>query len=173
MKNNDNSNYIFPVVLCVGTTKVVGDSIGPRVGDILVERGADAYVYGKSARPVHGRNYSEYVDFIRTHHRESITIAVDACLGAKEDVGKVKYAFKGLSAGSALKKDLPTFGDLSVLCVVAERSGDNLTSLIRAEEALVESLADRCAKKILTIVENLRLNYTAGNKIKWTASDEG
>ena len=34
-----------PVVICIGTPKVRGDSLGPRVGDILIEEyKLDAYV---------------------------------------------------------------------------------------------------------------------------------
>ncbi|MDE7349057.1 MAG: spore protease YyaC, partial [Clostridia bacterium] len=36
------------VFLCIGTTKIIGDSIGPKVGDRLKENGVNAYVYGNT-----------------------------------------------------------------------------------------------------------------------------
>lgn len=155
-----------PVVLCVGTVNVLGDSLGPKVGDRLVEKfNVDAYVYGRTARPVNGLNYLTYVEHIKRHHPDSIVIAVDACLGSKEDVGRVKYTAKGLRAGAALNKKLMTFGDLGILGVVAEKGKDNLLSLINADKNVVDTVADKAAERVSKIVENLRLNYKFKNKI--------
>lgn len=155
--------YFFnkPVVLCVGTANVPGDSLGPKVGDRLVEvYDVDAYVYGRTARPVNGINYQHYVEHIKRHHPYSIVIAVDACLGAKEDVGRIKYAMRGLRAGAALNKNLSSFGDLGILGVVAERCGDNLTALMNVDEAVLASTVVKAAEKVNSIIGDLRLNYT-------------
>lgn len=157
--------FYKPVVLCVGTVNVSGDSVGPKVGDELIKLGVDAYVYGKSARPVNGINYEKYVEFIKEYHPYSIVIAVDACLGQKKDVGKVKYSFTGLNAGAALKKNLTSFGDMSVLCVVGEKSKDNLSELLYADRDMVNSLAVETAEKIYSLIEHLRLNYTNRHNI--------
>lgn len=161
-----------PVILCVGTINVSGDSVGPKVGDNLLSLGVNAYVYGKSSRPVNGINYERYVEFIKIRHPHSIIIAVDACLGKKTDVGKVKYSLNGLKAGAALKKDLTKFGDLTVLCVVAEKSDDNLRSLLLAEKEFVDELAERTAAKIFALVKDLRLNYADRHKINTTVGEE-
>ncbi len=161
-----------PVILCVGTTNVSGDSVGPKVGDHLLSLGVNAYVYGKSSRPVNGINYERYVEFIKIHHPHSIVIAVDACLGKKNDVGQVKYSLSGLRAGAALKKDLTEFGDLTVLCVVAEKGEDNLRSLLLAEKEFVDALAEKTAAKIFTLVKDLRLNYADRHKIKTTVGEK-
>ncbi len=149
-----------PVVICIGTPKVSGDSLGPRVGDILIERyGVDAYVYGRTSSPVTGVNCSKYFEHIRTHHAHSLVIAVDACLGTRADIGKVKYSLDGLRAGSALGKLLGKFGDIGLLGVVAQKSNDNLDSLRRAADENVEILSLKIAKKIQNLIENLRLTY--------------
>lgn len=148
-----------PVILCVGTTKVSGDSLGPKVGDKLIEHDVDAYVYGKSSRPVNGINYPLFVDHIKTHHKGSVIIAVDTCVGKKEDLGKIKYTFKGLRAGSALNKSLEAFGDIGILGVVGESGKDNLSSLAAADSRLVGDTAERIAEKIFDIVKNMKFNY--------------
>ncbi len=40
------------VFLCIGTTKIIGDSVGPKVGDKLKDLNVNAYVYGNTARQV-------------------------------------------------------------------------------------------------------------------------
>lgn len=150
-----------PVILCVGTVNVLGDSLGPKVGDRLVEYyNVDAYVYGRTARPVNGINYAHYVEHIKRHHPMSLVIAVDACLGAKADIGRIKYTVRGLRAGAALNKNLTSFGDLGVLGVVAEKCGDNLSALINADEKILASVVEKTAEKVSSIIEDLRLNYS-------------
>lgn len=149
-----------PVIVCIGTPKVRGDSLGPRVGDKLVEKyDVDAYVYGRTASPVTGLNCGNYFEHIKTHHSKSLIIAVDACLGASEDVGKIKYSLDGLRAGSALGKLLGKFGDVGFLGVVAAKNNDNMQSLYSASEESVEMLSCKIAKKIQNLIENLRLTY--------------
>ena len=154
--------YQKPVVLCIGTSSVVGDSLGPLVGDLLVERFCvDAFVYGRSDRPVNGLNYPLYVAHVKKHHADSFVIAVDACLGAQEDVGKVKLSVKGLRAGAALRKELPVFGDIGVLGVVARRSNNNLSALLSADAETVKTVAQLAAEKVSRLINFLRLNYSS------------
>lgn len=149
-----------PVIICIGTPKVTGDSLGPRVGDILIEEyGVDAYVYGRTSSPVTGLNCTKYFEHIRTHHAHSLVVAVDACLGKNADVGKIKYSLDGLRAGSALGKLLGKFGDVGFLGVVAPKSENNLGSLQNAASVDVEILSQKIAKKIQNLIENLRLTY--------------
>ena len=151
--NNEKS---LPVVICIGTPKVPGDSLGPKVGDLLVKKyRVKAYVYGKTRAPVTGVNCPMYFAHLRAHHKKSIVIAVDACLGSKEDVGKVKITYDGLRAGSALKKDLGKVGDLSFLGMVGEKSDDNMAALMSADSAEVDALAEKIAEKIHFLAQNI------------------
>ncbi len=155
-----------PVIICIGTPQVCGDSLGPRVGDLLVEKyNVDAYVYGRSAHPVNGVNFNRYVEHVKTHHPHSLIIAVDACLGEKKDVGRIKYTVKGLRAGAALNKDLASVGDIGILGVIAEKSGNNLLSLMNADERTVSLTAEKAAEKIFAVLSSLRLNYISRSTI--------
>lgn len=146
----------LPVVICIGSSGVVGDSLGPMVADLLKERyEVPAYVYGGLRAPVNGVNYTRYAAFLAERHRESLVIAVDACVGDKRDVGKIKYSSKGLRAGGALNKNLGAIGDIGILGVVAERSPDNLGALMNVPYALVERMSAAIARKIALLVKEL------------------
>lgn len=145
-----------PVILCIGTTKVIGDSLGPKVGDRLVkDYNVNAYVYGRTESPVNGINYLTYVTHIKKHHKNSIIIAVDACLGVSKDVGRIKLVMSGLQAGAALNKNLDRIGDIGILGVVGESKKDNLEALLEVSEKSVDSLSEKVAYKIYNIVNNL------------------
>ena len=149
-----------PVVVCIGTPKVTGDSLGPKVGDLLINKyNINAYVYGCTSSPVTGINCQKYYEHVKTHHSESIIIAVDACLGKSEDVGKIKYSLEGLRAGSALQKEFERFGDIGFLGVVAVKQENNFSALVNVSDEDVSRLADKIAKKIQNLTYNLRLSY--------------
>jgi len=139
----------FPVIICIGTAGVSGDSLGPMVGDLLKrEYNVSAYVYGGVTRPVNGVNYEQYVEFILHKHRGSFVIAVDACVGEKKDVGKIKLSSRGLSAGGALNKNLRRIGDIGILGVVSEKQADNLMSLMTVPYSFVDEMSRNIAGKL-------------------------
>lgn len=151
-----NNNLIKPVILCIGTTNVSGDSLGPLVGDKLVDDyNIDAYVYGRTGKPVNGINYCEYVAHIKTHHKDSLIIAVDACLGGSKDIGRIKYIMRGLQAGAALNKKLDKIGDIGILGVVGESGKNNLEALMCVPKENIMSLSEKVAKKVYKIVNEL------------------
>jgi|AGTN01.3.fsa_nt_gi putative sporulation protein YyaC len=144
-----------PVILCIGTSSVAGDCLGPLVGDLLRDRyNVPAYVYGGLSSPVNGVNFTSYVRHIREAHKKSVVIAIDACVGEKSEIGKIKYTTKGVSAGGALDKRLGKVGDIGILGVVAERQKDNLSALMSASYGLVEEIARGIAERVNGMIKN-------------------
>lgn len=143
----------LPVVICIGSSGVSGDSLGPLVGELLKEKyNVRAYVYGSLSRPVNGVNYEKYVDFITQKHRGSLIIAIDACVGDPKDIGKIKLTAKGLSAGGALNKNLKRVGNIGILGVVSGRQQDNLMSLMSVPFLLVDEMSRSIAAKIFWLL---------------------
>lgn len=107
------------VILCVGTDRSTGDSLGPIVGDKLKFLVRDnVYIYGNLESPVHAKNITEVNDLILKTHCNPYIIAIDASLGDLQDVGKVIIESKPLNPGLALNKKLPSVGNLSITGVV-------------------------------------------------------
>lgn len=121
------SDEIYPVVksgrtiviLCIGTDRSTGDSLGPIVGDklkFLIRNKVE--LYGNLQYPVHAKNLKNIVNEINSKYNNPFIIAIDACLGAIQDVGKIIIETKPLTPGSAMKKSLPKVGDLSITGIV-------------------------------------------------------
>ncbi|MEG1257085.1 spore protease YyaC [Clostridium sp.] len=107
------------VILCVGTDRSTGDSLGPIVGDKLKFLVRDkVFIYGNLETPVHAKNISDTYEFIINNRSNPFIIAVDASLGNLQNVGKVIIESKPLSPGLALNKNLPKVGDLTITGVV-------------------------------------------------------
>ena len=60
--------------------RVTGDSVGPRVGDILKARGVNCFVYGDSISNVNAHKLEMYQNLLSVCHAGDIVIAVDAAL---------------------------------------------------------------------------------------------
>ncbi len=147
----------FPVVVCIGTPKVVGDSLGPLVGDILKKRETKAFVYGDKSRSVTALNFREYSAFINKKHPRSLVIAVDAGLSSDGDVGDIKLSTTGVCPGGALSKTLGKIGNIGVLGIVGRAGEENMTTLVNVKKELVESLALAVAEKVEHIIARAQL----------------
>lgn len=107
------------IVLCIGTDRSTGDSLGPLVGDKLKFLVRDkVYLYGNLQYPVHAKNLSNIIDEINIKYENPFIIAIDACLGSLQNVGKIVVDGKPLCPGSAMNKDLPKVGNLSITGIV-------------------------------------------------------
>lgn len=107
------------VFLCIGTDRSTGDSLGPLVGDKLkfLIRNKVA-LYGNLENPVHAKNLRDTLEIINSNYNDPFIIAIDACLGNIQNVGKIMIERKPLHPGSAMNKDLPPVGDLSITGIV-------------------------------------------------------
>ena len=106
------------VILCIGTDRSSGDCLGPLVGTFLQEIYPQARVYGTLEEPVHAINLEETVQKINRKHPEAYMIAVDASLGRSDSVDNIILAEEPLKPGTAVDKELPAVGHLTIKGVV-------------------------------------------------------
>ena len=107
-------------VVCIGSDRSTGDSLGPLVGTQLAERGLrrEVNLCGTLEHPVHAANLSEYLPRIEDPARSRIVMAVDACLGRSENVGTACVKAGPLRPGTGVNKSLPTIGHFHIVGVV-------------------------------------------------------
>ncbi|SES21635.1 spore protease YyaC [Salisediminibacterium halotolerans] len=107
------------VVICIGTDRSTGDSLGPLSGTLMKERFLKhIHVYGTLDDPIHGTNLAEKLLQIQTKHPHAFIIAIDACLGHAKHIGTLLIGEGALKPGAAMQKDLPPTGDLFIAGIV-------------------------------------------------------
>ena len=118
-----------PVFLCVGTDKVVGDSIGAIVGEILTNNDSiSGYIYGNLEHNITATNISDTIFKIKNLHPNSPIVVIDGILGDIDEVGQVKfYPYGTIPAGEFNNGEF--VGDYSILAVVDVKGIDTLTFL--------------------------------------------
>ncbi|MFI3167301.1 MAG: spore protease YyaC [Bacillota bacterium] len=113
---------VFPVVLFVGSDKVVGDALAPICGSLLKKMRPQCFIYGDLQNPVNAKNLQSTLDFIKAVHKGHKILVVDASIGKQCDVGKIKFVAGGISPGKAVGRNFDAVGDFSIIGIVAHRN---------------------------------------------------
>lgn len=137
------------VVLCIGTDRATGDSLGPIVGSILSENSSSFKIYGTLRQPVHALNLKEYIHRIYSEHASPTVIAIDASLGSQSDVGLITLSCTPLLPGIGVNKKLPAIGDISITGIVNMSGKTGLSLLQSTRLYTVMNMSEYIAKALL------------------------
>lgn len=106
------------VAFCIGTDRSTGDSLGPIIGSALQRRLPHIPLYGTLDAPVHAVNLRDKLKEVNTAHPDPFILAVDACLGRVDSVGKIDVCSGPLKPGAGVNKSLPRVGDAHISGIV-------------------------------------------------------
>lgn len=139
-----NSKLIF---LCIGTSKVMGDSFGPLVGDKLQSKinNKNIVVLGDLKDNINALNIEKRMIKVKNTYKNSLVIAIDAALSRKEDIGKINIYPYGINIRKALGENYKEIGDLSIKAIVAsdyKKAIDNFIELEQTPFSRIDYLSD-------------------------------
>lgn len=137
------------VIVCIGTDKCIGDSLGPIVGSLLKKEGFPLTIYGTLDYPIHAVNLQDKLKTIKKLHPSKFIIAVDACLGNKDNIGKVQLKLGPIHPGKGVGKKLASVGNISIVGVVDALNRNNNITLHNIRLGFIMKMAE-------TIVEGFR-----------------
>ncbi len=106
------------VIMCIGTDRSTGDSLGPLVGTNLSDKLHLPHIYGTLNNPVHAVNLEETLNMVAVEIANPFIIAIDACLGHHSSVGELTFAKGALKPGAGVNKVLPEVGNYHITGVV-------------------------------------------------------
>ena len=106
------------VLLCIGTDRSTGDSLGPLTGSKVSARDSHAHVFGTLDHPVHAVNLAETIREIECRFANPFIVAVDACLGQAASIGQITLAEGALRPGAGVHKTLPEVGHIHITGIV-------------------------------------------------------
>jgi putative sporulation protein YyaC len=131
------------IIICIGTDRSTGDSLGPLVGYKLSKfTFENVHVYGCLQSPIHAANLSAAIDKIRRQHSRPFIIALDASLGKKEHIGFITIGTGPLKQGLGVKKKLPEVGDIHITGIVNNSGATDHVLLQTTRLSMIMTLAD-------------------------------
>jgi len=135
--------YNGAVILCIGTDRATGDSLGPLIGYKLKHISyPNVFVYGTLDQPVHAKNLSETLEMIDEKHPKALIIAIDACLGKMDHIGYITLGEGSIKPGAGVQKNLPPVGDLFITGIVNFSGFMDMIILQNTRLSLVMQMAD-------------------------------
>ncbi|MDD9148484.1 spore protease YyaC [Sporolactobacillus sp. CQH2019] len=107
------------VIVCIGTDRSTGDSLGPLAGTFLQKHTIpDTYIYGTLENPVHAVNLEDTLSTIAASYRNPFIIAIDACLGKQKNIGMISVSKGPVLPGAGVNKKLLPVGDINITGIV-------------------------------------------------------
>lgn len=150
----------FVDIVCVGTDRSTGDSLGPFIGSALIrqqDRGvlpAHVAIHGTIHEPVHALNLAETIAEIHGQKKDSTVIAIDACLGRAKNIGYISIKKGPLHPGTGVNKQLPQVGDYHIIGVVNAAGFMEHVVLQNTRLSLVLKMADVIAEALILCFGN-------------------
>lgn len=105
------------VIVCIGTDRLIPDSLGPMVGTILSQKLDKIKVIGTLEAPLHALNMRRRIK--AEMKKNAVTIAIDANKGDR--IGEIQIVNRPISPGKGFLKDLPLIGHISILGTTWEK----------------------------------------------------
>ena len=158
---NINDNYSNLVFLCVGTNKIIGDAIGPIIGDKLKCIENDFMkVYGTTQNTLNFSNAQEVIEKIYNDHKNPFLVTIDAALGNKKEVGNIFIGNGFIKLGNALEKNICFYSDITIKCVVGNyflSKKQNLEELRNADFSDVLTMSKIVSNGIENVLKNFNI----------------
>lgn len=146
----------IPVFACIGTDAVAGDSIGPLTGSLLKKklRGA-SYVYGTLDHPITAKDSDALSVFLNHVHPYAKVLAIDAALGERSEIGKIRLTDRPLFPGLGVSKNLMPVGCASLIAVMEEKRANGSSFLRLVRFSRVYAVAEFLSGALSTYVESV------------------
>ena len=143
-----NQKNKTPIIVCIGSDLLLGDSLGPLVGTLLKKKNLNSYVYGTLNFPITAKEVEYARVYLKQMHPDSVIIAIDAGVGQSDDVGLIKVSDNGVAPGLGVDKKLGIVGEVSIVGVVASKSLQNYNLYNLTRLNLVYKMAEIIANGI-------------------------
>ena len=147
------------VIVCIGSDRCIGDSLGPLVGTLLKESFFPLPVYGTISTPIHALNINKELKTILSIHKSTNIIGIDACLGDKGNIGEIQARNFSVHPGKGVGKLLPEVGSVSIIGIVDASDGSELFTNRNIRLDLILNMSKN-------ICHSLIHGYYLSNKLK-------
>lgn len=148
-----NQKFSDVVVLCIGTNKIIGDSIGPVVGQKLKEENINETVciYGDMKETINFKNAKEVLEKIFKTYEKPFIITIDSALGTERMVSEIVVNKGIVRLGKSLGRSICYPSHITIKGVVGENKNtyeENIKILKEVKPELIWNLSSIMAEGI-------------------------
>lgn len=148
------SNIIF---LCVGTSKIIGDSLGPIIGSKLkCLENEFIHIYGTIEQNLNFMNAKMIIEKINSIYENPYIITIDAALSNKGRIGDITIETGYIKIGKALEKSLCFYSNINIKCIVGKVFQDKEKNLEELQKVTIDNLlilSNNISNAIINVLE--------------------
>ena len=142
------------VFICIGSNKIVGDSLGPLVGTYLKKKFCERLyknilVYGDLYEPVNFNNINQIIEMVEKYNKEYIKILIDSARG--ENTGEIIINTGDIYIGEGLDKAKKIDGDIYIKGIIGKNYNTISKNIIELRQQNFYMI-DKMAKDIVKII---------------------
>ncbi len=157
-----NQKFSDVVILCVGTNKLIGDSIGPVVGQKLKEEKMKEKicVYGDLKESINFKNAKTVIENVFKTYQKPFIITIDSALGTQTMISKIVVNKGIIRIGKSLGRSICYPSHITIKGVVGENKNtyeDNIKILNEVEPELIWNLSDIMVDGIKQGINKIRI----------------
>lgn len=145
--------------ICIGNSKIIGDSLGPLVGSVLLknksymEKSSKIDVLGTITSPLVYSKIETEVKKINKNCYSKIII-IDSALGNKNNIGEVSINTSNINVGKGINKGRLISGDIIIKGIVAQNYYDIEKNKEALDNVTLEQI-ENVSKKVLKIIYSI------------------
>lgn len=138
MINNEFSDIVF---LCIGTSKIIGDAIGPILGSNLKDiENEFIHIYGTIENNLHFNNTKNIINNINRNYINPCIVSIDAALSNKNNIGDIVIGKGFIKLGKALDKNFGVYCNINIKCIVGNYYDDREKNLKILNKVSIEEI---------------------------------
>lgn len=150
--------HVNKIFLCIGTTECIGDSIGPRVGEILNQNigSKNNIIIGNLKKNLNYSNINKKINTIYKKIDNPYIIAIDSALSNREYIGNVIINRNKMIIGNSLKQGKRINGNLFINGIVGEYKNnklENYKTLNTINKVVVEKIVNEISNQIINAIK--------------------
>ncbi len=133
------------VILCIGTNRLIGDSVGPLVGSFLkrnMKVNNKIKIIGDCNNNICYKDIEKKIKNISKLYPKSSLIVIDSALSSKENIGKIFVQDRGLKYGDGLKKSTQSIGNISIKAVTGININNRFKNFINLKNTAYSDVID-------------------------------
>jgi len=150
------------VILCIGSNKIIGDCVGPMVGqnlnELLKQENKKIIIYGNMKETINFKNAQKIITDIFQMYEKPFMITIDSALGTENMIKKIVVNEGWIQIGKSLGRSISYHSHINIKGVVGENKKnpkDNIETLKKVKLEIVNELSNTVTKGIHQVIEKI------------------
>ena len=151
------------IILCIGSNKMIGDCIGPMVGQKLKDtfkEEKNIVIYGNMKETLNFKNARRVIENIFKMYKKPFIITIDSALGTKKTIENIVVSTGWIKIGDSLGRSICYYSHINIKGVVGKNKHtpkENIETLKKVNPTLVLELSEIITSSLNKMIPKIEI----------------